>query len=236
MVHAIKQKLRLSLPAQYNKATGLTKVYPKIKWGDIVAESGGKIYLANLLGIGILEEDSIRLLHRYTKDLAGVVTFDFTELSPGNLAVATCSGLLRFNIVTNRLDTLFTKENICVRNIWKYKDYVFFGTYGSGYYIMKGGIFKPMPLDKNKYLLYTHCFMADKNDFCWISTNRGLFKCSLAEITNAFDHNKTAVYYHYFGKKRRYGNDRAEWRMYALCFAFKQQPYFLSHHGWIVMG
>ncbi|MGB5008666.1 MAG: HAMP domain-containing sensor histidine kinase [Ferruginibacter sp.] len=186
---------------QYNKATGLTKVYPKIKWGDIVAESGGKIYLANLLGIGILEEDSIRLLHRYAKDLAGVVTFDFTELSPGNLAVATCSGLLRFNIVTNRLDTLFTKENICVRNIWKYKDYVFFGTYGSGYYIMKGGIFKPMPLDKNKYLLYTHCFMADTNDFCWISTNRGLFKCSLAEITNAFDNNKTAVYYHYFGKK-----------------------------------
>jgi len=186
---------------QYNKATGLTKVYPKIKWGDIVAESGGKIYLANLLGIGILEEDSIRLLHRYAKDLAGVVTFDFTELSPGNLVVATCSGLLRFNIVTNRLDTLFTKENICVRNIWKYKDYVFFGTYGSGYYIMKGGIFKPMPLDKNKYLLYTHCFMADTNDFCWISTNRGLFKCSLAEITNAFDNNKTAVYYHYFGKK-----------------------------------
>jgi len=186
---------------QYNGATGLTKVYPKIKWGDIVAESGGKIYLANLLGIGILEEDSLRLLYKYTKEQAGVVTFDFTELSPGVLGMATCSGLLRFNTATHVLDTLFTKENICVRSIWKYKDYVFFGTYGSGFYIMKDGIIKSMPPDKNKYLLYTHCFMADQNDYCWISTNRGLFKCSLAEITNAFESNKTDVYYHYFGKK-----------------------------------
>ncbi len=185
----------------YNKVTGITKVYPKIKWGDIITASGTEIYLANSIGIGILDTDSLRFLYNYPKELAGVVTFDFTEISKGILGVATCSGLLRFNTATHQLDTLFTKENICVRSIWKYKDYVFFGTYGSGFYIYKDGKIKSMPLDKNKYLLYTHCFVPDNNGYCWISTNRGLFKASLSEIVNAFEKNIPAVYYHYFGKK-----------------------------------
>jgi len=184
-----------------NKVTGRTLVYPKIKWEDIVTASGNDIYCANPNGIGILDYDSLRYLHKYPKALAGVVTFDFTEISPGILGVATCAGLLRFNTTTHQLDTLFTKENICVRSIWKYKEYVFWGTYGSGYYIYKDGKIKSMPLDKNKYLLYTHCIIEDENNFCWISTNRGLFKASLPEIINAFEKDISAVYYHYFGKK-----------------------------------
>jgi len=186
---------------QYNKLTGITKAYEKVKQGEIVAASGAAIYLANPAGIGILDADSMRFLYKYPKLLAGVVTFDFRELSPGILGVATCAGLLRFNTKTFQLDTIFSKENICVRSIWKYKDYIFFGTYGSGYYVCKDGKVKLMPLDKNKYLLYTHCFVADKNGFCWMSTNRGLFKSSLSEIINAFENNTAAVYYHYFGKK-----------------------------------
>ncbi|MBL0182822.1 MAG: hypothetical protein IPP96_11230 [Chitinophagaceae bacterium] len=75
---------------EYNKATGKTKAYPKIKWGDIVTESGGKIYIANPGGIGILQGDSLLFLCEYPKNLVGTVTFDFTEISPGILAVATC--------------------------------------------------------------------------------------------------------------------------------------------------
>lgn len=186
---------------QYNSSTGLTKIYSKIKSGDIMAESGTHIYSANLNGIAMLEADSIRYLYKYSKALEGVITFDFREISPGILGIATCAGLLRFNTINNKLDTLFSKGNICVRSIWKYKDYVFFGTYGSGFYIYKDGMIKSMPLDKNKYLLYTHCFVPDNNGHCWISTNRGLFKASLSEITNAFEKNIRVVYYHYFGKK-----------------------------------
>jgi signal transduction histidine kinase len=186
---------------RYSKSTGLTKVYPKIKSGDIVAASGNSIYLANSTSIGILKADSMLTLYKYPKSMVGTIIFDFTEINPGVLAVATCAGLFSFNTVFNKFDTLFTKANICVRSIWKYKNYVFFGTYGSGFYIYKDGKIKLMPLDKNKYLLYTHCFVPDGNGYCWISTNRGLFKCSLSEITDAFENNTTSIYYHYFGKK-----------------------------------
>ena len=186
---------------QYNETTGETKVFAKIKRGDIVAQSGNAIYLANPYGIGILNADSMELLYKYPVALAGTVTFDFSEISPGILAVATCGGLLRFNTSTHLLDTIFNKENICVRNVWKYKDYIFFGSYGSGFYVYKNGVIKAMPLDKNKYLLYPHCFVPDDNGYCWISTNRGLFKASLTELTDYFEKNNTSVYYHYFGKK-----------------------------------
>ena len=197
----LRKEVGYNCLCEYMEATGQTKVYPKIKWGDVVTESGGRIYIANMNGVGILDGDSLLFLYRYPKEMAGTVTFDFTEISPGILAVATCSGLLRFNTITHQLDSIFTKENICVRSIWKYKDYVFFGTYGSGFYIYKNGVIKSMPLDKNRYLLYPHCFVPDEEGYCWISTNRGLFKASLSELIDAFEHNSPSVYYHYFGKK-----------------------------------
>lgn len=185
----------------YNKITGKTKVYGKIVGDGVVTSSGTSFYVANPRAFGIIEGDSLHILYQYPPRQTGNITFDFQEISPGILGIATCGGLFRYNTHTSRFDTLFSKENICVRNIWKYKDYVFFGTYGSGFYIYKDGKIKAMPVDKNKYLLYTHCFIPDDNGYCWISTNRGLFMASLAELTEVFEKNSATVYYHYFGKK-----------------------------------
>lgn len=186
---------------EYNPLTGKTKIYPTIISSEIVAESGGRIYMANLNGIGILDADTLHYLCKYPKELSGIVTFDFKALSDHVFAVATCAGLLRFDISNNKLDSIFSKENICTRSIWKYKDYVFFGTYGSGFFIYKNGVIQQMPLDKNRYLLYPHCFVPDDENYCWISTNRGLFKASLAELIDAFENKRPSVYYHYYGKK-----------------------------------
>jgi signal transduction histidine kinase len=186
---------------RYNKTTRQTTVFEKISNGEMVTASGNSIYLANLNGIGVLEADSMRYLYHYPKEITGTVSFDFAEISPGILAVATCSGLLRYNISTAKLDTIFNKQNICVRSIWKYKGYIFFGTYGSGFYMYKNDRIQAMPMDKSKYLLYTHCFAPDEQGYCWISTNRGLFKSSLEELINFFEEKTATVYYHYFGKK-----------------------------------
>jgi signal transduction histidine kinase len=40
----------------------------------------------------------------------------------------------------------------------------------------------------------------DDNGYCWISTNRGLFKVSIAEMINAYENDASQVYYHYFGR------------------------------------
>ncbi|MGB4843764.1 MAG: ATP-binding protein, partial [Ferruginibacter sp.] len=96
---------------------------------------------------------------------------------------------------------IHSTTNACYGSIWKYKDYIFWGSYGFGFFVYKNGVIKEMPVDKNEFLLYCHCFVLDDLGFCWISTNRGLFKVKIDEIIAHFENGTTPIYYHYFGKK-----------------------------------
>ena len=122
------------------------------------------------------------------------------EIEPGVLAIASCNSLLRFDTRTDKMDTVFNSGNYCVRTVWQYEDNIFFGTYGGGLFIYKNGKVKALPLDKNKYLLYTHCFVKDDAGYCWISTNKGLFKTGLSALVQSFDNDTSSVYYYYFGR------------------------------------
>lgn len=186
---------------QYNMATGTTKVFDKIKYYTNVEESVSQNYFANNKGIGILRADSIFYLHQYNNGKSDLSMYDFKETAPGVFIMAGCNGILRFNTNTNVLDTLYSAPNVCFGGLWKFKDYVFWGSYGYGFYVYKNGVVKQMPVDKNEYLLYCHCFVPDAYGYCWISTNRGLFKVQINEMLAHFENSSIPVYYHYFGKK-----------------------------------
>ncbi len=188
---------------RYNFIKQQVTVYPKIRpeYAQLVmAESGGVLYMANETGVYRMNGDSLEKVYTYPATDRQRTHFDMKEIGPGKLAIANCYALLQFDIRTRKMDTLFADGNYCVRTIWTYKDYVFFGTYGNGLYVSHNGIVKPLPLDKNRYLLFTHCFVDDGNGFCWISTNRGLFKASIQDMIRAYDRNESQVYYHYFGR------------------------------------
>jgi signal transduction histidine kinase len=184
-----------------NKKNGQTRFYKELRNESIIRTAGNKLLALNPTGILEYVSDSFRYVYKNPQNVVGTLVYDMKEIQPGIMFLATCAGILRYTISTGKLDTVLSNLNSCIRNIRQYKDYVFFGSYGSGYFIYKNGIIKPMPLDKNKYLLYTHCFVFDNKGYCWISTNRGLFMASLDEMTDAFENNSNRVYYHYFGKK-----------------------------------
>ena len=186
----------------YDYKTKKTTSYEKIniiqQFG--LALSGGKVYIATGFGFGYLDTDSIHYLYKFPEEKRGdAVPFDMKETEPGVFVSAVCNSLLRYNIHTHVQDTILKTDGYCVRSLWQYKNYLFIGTYGKGYFIYSNGVIKPMPLDKNNFLLYTHCFQPDELGFLWLSTNRGLLKASLTDILYAFEHN-SSVYYHYFGK------------------------------------
>lgn len=187
---------------QYNERTKKTTVYPKIPLGDHVAvtDANNRIYLSTATGIGYLDGDVVHYVYRHPDTLITGVVYDLVQVEPNALAFGTCNGLVRLNLLTNRVDTLFSTPGYCVRTIKKINGYIFLGTYGAGLYIYKNGKIKALPLDKNKYLLYTHCFVPDEQGFCWISTNRGLFKAFLNDMTMAFDHDVSQLYYQYYGR------------------------------------
>src|SRR5436190_2009946 len=196
------RQLGYSCLHSYNFRTKRTKVYGKIRETSqiVMAMSGERIYFADDLGLFRINADSLETVYTFKIIDRPTISYNMIEIEPGVLGIANCNSLRRYNIKTGKLDTLFNAGQYCVRTIWKYKDYLFFGTYGGGLYISKNGITRQLPLDKNKHLLFTHCFIQDENDYVWISTNRGLFKANLTELIDVFEKNKQDVYYYYYGK------------------------------------
>lgn len=188
----------------YNYRNGETLTYtklPRIQESFAMTFSDGRFYLASSNGLGYLERDSIHLLFPgNNNNQISAAPYVMLEFAPSVLGVASCDGLILYNTRSLRTDTLLKMPGYCVRNLWRFNDYIFIGTYGKGYYIWKNGVLKPMPLDKNSFLLYTHCFVPDEKGYCWISTNRGLFKAQLTDLLYAWDNNLANVYYHYYGR------------------------------------
>ncbi|MBK8952779.1 MAG: hypothetical protein IPM85_11340 [Chitinophagaceae bacterium] len=176
----INSRFGITLLHCYNYKTGQTVVYNKIgaiQESFAMTHSGGRIYLATSKGLGYFQNDSIHYLFKPSPQ-KGVqaAPYTMTEFSPGVLGVASCDGLILYNVNTPATDTVLKMPGYCVRSLWKHKDYVFIGTYGKGFYMWKDGRVKAMPTDKNNFLFYAHCFVPDKDGFCWISTNRGLIQ------------------------------------------------------------
>ncbi|HLZ89857.1 MAG TPA: triple tyrosine motif-containing protein, partial [Puia sp.] len=169
---------------------------------DGFAWSEGHLYIANAIGVGMLGGEGIDYQYRYPQaNINSNVPFAMVEINPGAIAIATCNGLFRYNIAGHRLDTLLRIPGICVRALWKYKGYLLIGTYGRGIWVYRDGAIRPIPPDKKGYLLYAHCFVPDGLGYCWISTNRGLFRARPDDMTEAFDKDLREVYYHYYGRE-----------------------------------
>jgi signal transduction histidine kinase len=186
----------------YNFRTHKTKNYPPIRetYQLLMASSGSDIYFSLDSGIYKLNADTLEKLFSYTENSKSGMDFDMQQIEPGVFAIANCNSILRFNVREKKLDTIFGPGSYCFRSIWKYNNYIFLGSYGGGLFIYKDGKTKALPLDKNKYLLFTHCFVQDDSGYCWISTNRGLFKARITELVEAFHNDEQQVYYYYYGK------------------------------------
>jgi signal transduction histidine kinase len=74
------------------------------------------------------------------------------------------------------------------------------GTYGGGVYVIHDNIIKSLPLDKNGYLKFAHCFIPNNNDV-WITTNKGMIKSSFKSVLASFSNKQLKPNYTYYGKQ-----------------------------------
>jgi signal transduction histidine kinase len=168
------------------------------------AETRNHVYLISDFNIAEITGDQYRVIYKLphnANELKNTFNPDVAiEWKRGVLAIAGEKPLL-FDTEKRTLDSILMPGlTTKVRGLLKYKDYLLIGTYGQGFYMYKNGIVKKMPLDKNQYLSYTHCFVPDDKGFCWISTNHGLFKVSMNALITAYQNDLNEIYYQYFGK------------------------------------
>ncbi|MGV3636897.1 MAG: ATP-binding protein [Flavobacteriales bacterium] len=72
-------------------------------------------------------------------------------------------------------------EDMDVRTITRIEDLQFIGTYGHGWYLVRGDTAIRMPNDPLNCLDYTHSFHL-REGVLWISTNRGLIRTTMADL------------------------------------------------------
>jgi signal transduction histidine kinase/ligand-binding sensor domain-containing protein len=186
-----------------NNKKQIKTIYGKIEIYDVFAFARWKneIVIGDHNGVGLIKKDSLKILFPATSKKGFETTsFSLLEITPGVFSMASCAGWIMIDLNKNKIDTLLKLPGYCIRSQLKIGDYVFIGTYGKGIYIYKDGKIKSTPLDKNLFLQYAHCFVRDNLGYVWISTNRGLFKASTADMIHAFETNASFVYYHYLGK------------------------------------
>jgi hypothetical protein len=120
-----------SILCNYNYHTGEKKAYSKVRedYQLVMAVSGGDLSIGKNRGIYSVANDTLESAYAYDAQEAQEIDFDMEEISPV-LAIASCNSLLRFDIARHKLDTIHGPGNYCIRAIWKYKEYIFFGTYG----------------------------------------------------------------------------------------------------------
>lgn len=184
--------------------------YTKIALNDgsdrrFFVETNGRLYVISSIAIAEIKDGQYLLKYKIPA-IKGVSKHSLhpdavIEWQPGILAIA-AEKLLLFDIEKRIfIDTIaIPGMKSKIRSLLKYKDYYLIGTYGKGFYLYKNGVVKKMPLDKNEYLSYAHCFKVDDMGFCWISTNHGLFKVSFNALVSAYERDLDEVYYQYFGK------------------------------------
>lgn len=93
-------------------------------------------------------------------------------------------------------------ENMQVRNLLVEGDKIWIATYGQGIFLYDSKTKKTIrfPLDNNKFLATSHCFVKDAKGFFWIPTNKGLFQVLRKDLLRFSLGETDAVYYHYYDR------------------------------------
>lgn len=117
------------------------------------------------------------------------------------LWVGTGKGLYKIHLPSKKISQVTGLANLYIRSLYipEGRDEIWITTYSNGVFLWKGGKLTQFPPDKEQYLSSAHCIVEDRSGFFWITTNKGLFQVSRADLL-AYAKKPFELYYHYYSK------------------------------------
>jgi signal transduction histidine kinase len=91
---------------------------------------------------------------------------------------------------------LFDHPNI--RFMQQYRKWIIGTSYGDGPFIIYNNQLIKLPVDKQQYLKKSHTLKITPNEDVFISTNNGLFKTTISELSSYINKKSNTIYYQYF--------------------------------------
>ena len=117
------------------------------------------------------------------------------------LWVGGAKGIYILDLSIRHIDSLADLKGIYVRSIYCSREgEVWITTYGNGFLLYSDNKLTRFPEDRNHYLSVAHCFREDKNGYCWITTNQGLFRASRLDLLSYARGLQKTVFYQYYNK------------------------------------
>ncbi|WP_315822448.1 HAMP domain-containing sensor histidine kinase [Paraflavitalea speifideaquila] len=111
-------------------------------------------------------------------------------------------GLYTLNLSSRKIETIKGLEGKHIRSLYIAKaNEVWITTAEDGFYLFRNDRLTKFPLDGEHFLYASHCFMEDDHGYCWITTNKGLFRMAKKkDLLDYADNKITDIYYHYYDK------------------------------------
>ena len=163
-------------------------------------EMNDKIYSFNEKGVAVKTKKWDYVL-KFDKMPFNFIVYNLKQLNENELLAATTHGLYKYKLKENTFTLFFKdKDNANFRSIYNFNGYYLIGTYGGGVYMYNKDSIKKVPLDQNKYLNYTHCFIEDNKGNIWASTNKGLFMSPGQSLIDFWNKGPGNIKFKYFGK------------------------------------
>lgn len=124
------------------------------------------------------------------------------------LWVGTDHGLYRLQLSTRQLDTIPELTGKYIRSIPIARPgEIWITTAENGCFLYWHNKLVSFPVDRQKYLLSSHCMIEDKNGYFWITTNKGLFQASRDDLLAYAEGVRQDVFYLYYGKENGFNTN-----------------------------
>jgi signal transduction histidine kinase len=196
-------------------------------------ELGDYIYSFNESGIMIKNTQKIdnwKYILKFKKVPFNFIFYSVKQINKNEILAATTDGLYKYNFQSNSFKLFYRdRTNANFRSIYKLDNYFLIGSYGAGVYMFQNDTIKKVPLDQNKFLNYTHCFIQDNQNRVWASTNKGLFMSPAQSLIDFWSKGPGNIKFRYFGKSD--GIDQLEFNGGCSPCAIKLNNNYFSFPG-----
>ncbi len=187
------------------------KVLREIKRDDLhitcFAETpdGNIWFITNKNKVGKVDTDGISWI---STNLSPNSIFNLLPIDNENFWVGGNRHLFRINVRTKQIIHYDYFNDCDIRQLYlDQRQTLWIGTYGKGYFALRGKTLIKLPLDNRGILNFVHTFLEDKKGNVWITTNNGLLRARKEDL-EAYINGKTAsVYYQYYTKEQGFNTN-----------------------------